>query len=365
MGFGPNRPYLVICVPGAPTRTTLLYDNDTMKILILGGNVFLGRSITEAAVGRGHEVTTFTRGKSGSSPTGAISLHGDRSKPDGMEVLGVAEWDVVIDVSRSPLQVQAAIDALGGRSSYYVFVSTTSVYADLTSGPLTPQSPVVEPASDMHEDVDSRYPNLKVRCEQIVRNCYPDGHLVVRPGLIVGPGDLTNRFTYWVERATKPGPILAPGRPERRVRFTDVRDLASWIILAIEIGVGGTFNAVGPAGRVSMAELLDACLAVTGNRQEQVHWVPDEFLLGHGVEPYTELPLWVPELLELRMFAEADSSPAEQHGLIFRPIDETITSTLRWATDNIKRVRQNGLPVEREAQLLRRWFESGTASTNK
>ncbi len=335
-----------------------MHNNGPVQILILGGNVFLGRSIAEVAVARGHETTTFTRGASGSSPAGAVAFHGDRDNAHDIASLGGGSWDVVVDVARSPLQVDSAIRVLRAISSRYVFVSTTSVYADLGKGPLTSESPVVEPATG----IDSPYPNLKVRCEQIVRNSYPDNHLIARPGLLAGPGDPTDRFTYWVERATRPGPILAPGKPQRRVRFTDVRDLASWIVHAIESEVAGTFNTVGPATRLTMAEFLAACLAVAGNSDTDLRWVPDDFLLAESVEPYTQLPLWVPELPELVMFPEADSSRAQAAGLRFRPTADTIADTLIWAIEHRDRRRQNGLSAERERQLLERW-SSGTTET--
>ncbi|MCP4968575.1 MAG: hypothetical protein GY926_25505 [bacterium] len=327
-----------------------------MKMLILAGNVFLGRAVAETALKDGHEVTAFTRGISGCAPEGVAEVRGDRTMPGGMDALRRGDWDAVVDVARSPRQVLAAAEVLGGRASRYVFVSTTSVYADLVTGPLTTQTEVVPAATDADEGVPNRYPNLKVRCEQIVRTKFPDNHLIVRPGLIVGPGDPTDRFTYWVDRTHRAGPILAPGRPGRRVRFTDVRDLASWIVSSAVAGFNGTFNAVGPSERVTMAELLDACLDAAGCRHhEDIRWIPDGFLLDNSVEPYTELPLWVPELPDLEMFAEADSRPAQQHGLCFRPISETINDTRQWSSEDDQRIRQNGLDPDRERQLLDLW----------
>jgi 2'-hydroxyisoflavone reductase len=324
-----------------------------MRLLVLGGSVFLGRTVVEESLSRGDEVTTLTRGLSGSVPLGVRALVGDRLLSDGLMALGQEEWDVVVDVCRqSPTQVGRSVAALRGRVGRYVYVSSVSVYASFAEGPLTEESPVV-PAAPVGADEEemSEYGPLKVRCEKLVRDGFGEDALIVRPGLIVGPGDPSDRFTYWVERGARGGVMLAPGDPGARVRFVDVRDLAKWIVHA---EVSGTYNAVGPAERMTMGEVISLCQEVGGG-DAQVEWVHDQFLLDNGVVPYAEMPLWVPALRSHWYFSEVGIDRAVGMGLTFRSVRETVEATLSWTRSRDGAKRQAGPSAQREAQLLELW----------
>lgn len=321
-----------------------------MKLLILGGTVFLGRAIGEAALAAGHEVTTFTRGRSGTPLKGAHKRIGDRNNSLDLQTLASERWDAIVDICRkSPEQVELSTQALGGCTSHYIYVSSTSVYAD-RSRAVNEESKVFLPAEDKSEE--GQYPYLKVQCERIVRRNCSSSHCIVRPGLLVGPGDETDRFTYWVRRASLPGPILAPGRPQRHVRFTDVRDLASWMVAIAALRINGIYNVDGPAKQsMTMADVIASCQSVAGTH-EPVHWIEDSVLLAEELCPYIDLPLWVPEEAEYAAFAEVDSSRALDAGMLFRPVDETVRAVANWA----KRYRTGelvaGLTAVRERELL-------------
>jgi 2'-hydroxyisoflavone reductase len=249
-----------------------------MRVLVLGGSVFLGRAVVEEALARGDDVTTFTRGRTGSIPAGAHSVVGDRAADNGLRGLGDGSWDVVVDVTRSPTQISRAIAQLGDRIGHYVFISTVSVYASFAEGPLDEGSPVSPASGPADDEADpAHYGPLKVHCEELVRGAFGDHALVIRPGLIVGPGDPSDRFTYWVERGTRGGSVLAPGDPNTPARYLDVRDLATWIRLAAANNLTGTFNAVGPGRPTSMGEVIERCIDIGGGGAAPV-WVTDAFL---------------------------------------------------------------------------------------
>jgi 2'-hydroxyisoflavone reductase len=310
-----------------------------LRLLLIGGTVFLGRAAAEAALARGHEITLFNRGRSNPElfPE-AEHLRGDRRHD--LSALEGRTWDAVVDTSGyTPADVRASAELLRD-SSRYVFVSSVSVYADLSAGP-TEESPVAElgdmPVDDVSDDF-SNYGALKALCEEEVEKVFDERALIVRPGLIVGPHDPTGRFTYWARRLARGGEILAPGPPERHVQFVDVRDLAEWIVDAAERGLTGTFNATSPG--VPWSALLAGA---------DVTWVSDEFLVGEGVGQWMELPLWV---------ASADSAGIHQAnvdralaaGLRFRPLAETIAGAAEApSVDGV------GLTADREAALLEAW----------
>jgi 2'-hydroxyisoflavone reductase len=323
-----------------------------MRLLVLGGSVFLSRAVVEAALAQGDEVTTLTRGVSGSVPEGARALVGDRAEVDGLRALDGGEWDVVVDVCmQAPSQVARSVSGLQGRVGRYVYVSSVSVYASFDQEPLDENTALLAAAQEGADEHDmGQYGHLKVRCEELVRQGFGDASLVVRPGLIVGPGDPSGRFTYWVERGARPGTVLGPGRPERRVQFIDVRDLAGWIVRTDAVG---TANAVGPGGVVSMGELLSVCLEIGGGGGP-VEWVPDSVLLDSGVVPYTEMPLWLPQEDSYRYFSEVRAERAMAAGLTYRPVIETVTDTLGWVRALGVDDRRNGLSAVREAELLAR-----------
>lgn len=302
-------------------------DVRPMKILVLGGTVFLGRAIVTAALARGHEVTLFNRGRRDPGLFPEVEkLRGDR---DGdLEALRGRAFDVVFDPSAfRPEQVQAVAGILGGSVGHYLLISSISVFRAFPPGRAFDED---APLAEGHEG----YGALKARCEEALVEARAEGLrdrvAIVRPGLIVGPHDPTDRFTYWPGRVAAGGRVLAPGRAERPIQLVDVRDLAEWCVRLGEQGRTGTFNAVGPGTGLTMGGLLDECRTVTAS-DATFTWVPDADLIAAGVAPWTGLPLWLPESDEaFGGMLLADNRRAVAAGLAFRPIAETIRATLAW-----------------------------------
>jgi 2'-hydroxyisoflavone reductase len=323
-----------------------------VRLLVLGGTKFLGRAAVEAALARGDEVTLFNRGQTGVELFPDVEkLRGDRD--GGLAALEGGEWDAVIDPSGYvPRIVRDSAELLRGSVGHYLFVSSGSVYADPQPGydETAATEELTEPDT---EDVLANYGALKAACERVVAEVFPDAHTNVRSGLIVGPNDPTGRFTYWPLRVAAGGELLAPGPRERCVQFIDVRDLGEWLVEACDKGHVGTFNASGEQLRFD--ELLAAC----GNSDPV--WVSDEFLLEHEVEPFSELPLWIPG--DGAAFLQGDVSKAVAAGLRFRPVEVTARDTLAWATaegeqlvtDRGLRQGRAGLDPAKEAELLAAW----------
>jgi 2'-hydroxyisoflavone reductase len=316
-----------------------------VRLLVLGGTKFLGRHLVEQALARGHAVTTFTRGQTnpGLFPE-AEELHGDRDGDLG--ALESGTWDACVDTSGYfPRVVRQSAELFRDRVGHYTFVSSISVYANF-SGPVDEDSPVGELDDESVEDFEY-YGPLKAACERVVQEIYAERALIVRPGLIVGPHDPTDRFTYWARRLREGGPILAPGPPQRKVQFIDVRDLVPWMLDLVEERHSGVFNATNEG--VARAELL---------RGGDVVWVPDDFLLRHEVGQWMELPLWVADA-ELVGLHQADVSRAVAAGLRFRPVGETVRDTADWDATRASRhdrtttgVGGAGMKPERERELL-------------
>ncbi|HKF78402.1 MAG TPA: NAD-dependent epimerase/dehydratase family protein [Candidatus Dormibacteraeota bacterium] len=253
-----------------------------------------------------------------------------------------------------PRVVRQSAELLRGSAGVYAFVSTGSVYP-LDGHDRSETGPVIRLDDPSTEDVTAAYGGLKALCEEVVTGVYGHAGLVVRSGLIVGPHDPTGRFTYWVTRLDRGREVLAPGAPDRQVQFIDARDQAEWILDMVEAGRGGTFNVTGPAGPLAMGELLARCGLAP------LTWVADEFLLEHRVQPYSELPLWVPPSLG-SLGMPIDRALAA--GLRFRDLDATIRDTRAWAASGVSpaavdaggRLRRPAqLSAEREAELLRAW----------
>lgn len=326
-----------------------------MKVLVLGGTLFLGRRLVEAALARGHEVTLFNRGLTnpGLFP-GIEQLRGDRDAGD-LSALAGRDWDAVIDPSaRFPHWLRDSAGLLADRVEHYTFVSSCSVYAD-TSRPGTDESGEVHTLSDeTTEDIESPevYGALKAVCERELAELMPGRALCVRAGLIVGPHDPTGRFTYWVHRLARGGDVLAPEPREQPVQFVDVRDLGEWMLDMAEGRQTGVFNAVGPGVPLSLEELLEECRAAGGTGARLV-WVDEAFLLERGVEPWSDLPLWLAAGAnpELAGFLSLDGSKAVAAGLRFRAPAQTIRDTLELA----ETTPYAGLEAEREADLLDAW----------
>ncbi|WP_431259779.1 NAD-dependent epimerase/dehydratase family protein [Roseateles chitinivorans] len=294
-----------------------------MRLLILGGTVFLGRHVITAALARGHTVAMLNRGRHGAGLFPEVErLIGDR---DGdMSALRGRTFDAVIDCTAfNPAQVERTVAALDTGAPHVVLVSSISAYG------VFPPHRVFDESTPLAEGSEG-YGPLKARAEEALANALPDRHAVVRPGLIVGPHDPTGRFTYWPTRVARGGEILAPGRPERPVQVIDVRDLAAFCLKLAESRATGAFNAVGP--RLTMKALLEACAKAAPDSDARFTWKPDAMLLVLGVAPWTGLPLWLPE--EDPAFGGmllGDASRAVAAGLTTRPIQDTVTDTLAWA----------------------------------
>ena len=325
-----------------------------MKLLIIGGTRFVGRHLVEAALMRGHTLTLFNRGQSNPDLFPQVEqLHGDRSTD--LALLKDRSWDAAIDTcGYVPRIVRLSAQALAGHTDHYVFISTVSVYAENNPRGMDEDSPLATLRDESVEEVTGEtYGGLKVLCEKVAEQTYPDRALIIRPGLIVGPHDPTDRFTYWPWRVAQGDEVLAPGNPDQPVQIIDVRDLAQWIVSMVEEKRTGIFTAVGPDYVLTTRRMLEACVAVC-NPQARLTWVDESFLLERHVEPWSELPVWVSEkeaALETCRNAHAIAA-----GLQFRSIEETIRDTLAWArTRPADHMWRAGMKPEREAELLREW----------
>jgi 2'-hydroxyisoflavone reductase len=325
-----------------------------MRLLIIGGTQFAGRHLVEAALARNHTLTLFNRGQSNSGLFPQVEqLHGDRT--EDLSLLQDRSWDAVIDMcGYVPRIVRHSAQALVGQTDRYVFISTVSVYAEDNPRGMDETAPLAKLKDETVEEVTGEtYGGLKVLCEKAVEDAYADRALIIRPGLIVGPHDPTDRFTYWPVRVAQGGEVLAPGNPDQPVQIIDARDMAEWIISMVEEKQSGIFNAVGPDYALTTRSMLDACVTVC-NPQAKLTWVSEEFLLEHNVEPWSEMPVWVPE--KECAFDTCSNARAIAAGLKFRPLAETIADTLVWAkTRPADHAWRAGLKPEREAELLQGW----------
>ncbi len=327
-----------------------------MKLLILGGTVFLGRHIVDCALARGHEVTLFNRGKQNADLFPQVEkLRGDR---DGqLDALQGRRWDTVIDPSGYvPRIVRQSAELLADAVERYVFISTISVYADYKVTGIDETYPVAKVADETSEDIGKAYGALKALCEQAVERAVPGRTLTIRPGLIVGPNDPTDRFTYWPVRVARGGEVLAPVGPEFPVQVIDVRDLAEWTVNMTEQKQTGTYNATGPDYPLTIGALLDASRAECGS-DARFTYVPESFLLEQQVTPWTGLPLWLPGP-EYAGIAQVNVGKAIRAGLKFRPLREIVRDTLAWERTRPGEAdlpRRAGLKPEREAELLKAW----------
>lgn len=327
-----------------------------MRLLILGGTVFLGRHIVETALARGHEITLFNRGKDNPDLFPQVEkLRGDRTAD--LSPLAGRQWDAVIDTSGYlPRVVRASAELLAPAIGHYTFISTISVFADNSIIGMDESAPVAELHDELTEEVTGEtYGPLKARCEAMVEEALPGRTLVIRPGLIVGPHDPTDRFTYWPHRIAAGGEVLAPGRCNQPVQVIDVRDLAEWIVRMVERAATGTYNATGPEDPLPLGDIFNTCAAASGS-DARLTWVSEQFLLEAGVAPWTDLPLWLPDTPDMAGMLQVDCSKARAAGLSFRPLGETAAGTLDWALSRPPdTVWQAGISREREAELLASW----------
>jgi 2'-hydroxyisoflavone reductase len=325
-----------------------------MRILILGGTVFLGKALTDAALAAGHDVTHLNRGKTSPPDARVRTILGDRSD-DGALAKARGPWDAVIDTSGYlPQAVRKSAQAMRETAGRYCFVSSISAYRGEGYGEDAPLIAALE-----HEPeamTPETYGALKAMCEAIVRAELGSAAVIVRPGLIVGPNDPTDRFTYWPVRVARGGLVAAPGRPGRTVQFIDVRDLAEWMVALLERGTPGRFNASGPVKPISMEKVLETCRSASGS-DAVFEWIDERFLDTQGVAPWKDMPLWIPEAdPKSGDFMAVPIERALATGLAFRPLAETIADTLAWdRTRPTGRQWKAGLAASREADLLSAW----------
>jgi len=338
-----------------------------IRLLILGGTGFIGPHQVKYAVERGHDVTIFNRGSHPGMFPGVEEMTGDRDKNELASLKG-RTWDAVIDNSASganaPEWVRDAANLLHGSVGQYLFISTRSVYRDLSQVPSTVEAPVYTPDTTPNWTPARARPYglAKAEAEKEARKVYGDHTTIIRPGLIVGPGDETDRFTYWPVRIERGGEILAPGDPERdRIQIIDVRDLCEWAVRLCEAHTYGTFMGVGPLNGRSMAEFLYGIAGVTSAPLTWT-WVPREFVVEHGLNPYRELPVWQPAIGRNAGFARFDLSREVAAGLTFRTLADTSIDTLAYHHSR-PAARQaklgNAVTPEKEAEVLRAWHAAG------
>ena len=300
-----------------------------MRLLVLGGTHHVGRAVVETALARGDQVTTLTRGVSGPSASGALALHADRTDPGALRAaLGDASWDAVIDTwSGAPAVVRDAASLLTDRAGHYGYVSSRSVYRWPIPAGLDESAPVVDgdPADTGSED----YAAAKRGGELAAQEAFGDRALLARAGLILGPYEIVGRMPWWLSRIDRGGDVLAPGPPDRPLQLIDCRDLAVWMLTAAESGLGGAFNAVSEPGHATMAGLLAAAIRATGSSARLV-WVSPEAIEAAGIEPWTELPIWIPPTGEGAGMHDGNVAAALAAGLTCRPVAETVAATWQW-----------------------------------
>lgn len=324
-----------------------------MRILIIGGTVFLGRHIVAEALARGHQLTLFNRGQHGAELFPEVErLRGDRN--GDLSALDGHAWDAVIDTcGYFPRQVRAMAEHLAPQVGHYTFISTISVYPEFSKVGIEEGDPLGTLADPTVEEITGEtYGPLKVLCEQAAEAAMPGRTLTIRPGLIVGPHDPSDRFTYWPVRVARGGRYVAPERPGYLVQVIDVRDLAAWTLDMVESGAVGIYNATGPERPIALGDLLATCQDAAGTAAEPV-WVSAERLKAAGVSPWVELPLWMPEGPDTIGFSQVNCARAIAAGLRFRPIAETVADTLAWAqTRPADHQWRAGLAADKEAEIL-------------
>lgn len=328
-----------------------------MRILIIGGTRFVGRHLVEAALERNYEVTLFNRGKTNPDLFPQLeTILGDREQD--VDKLKGRIWDAVIDVAGYiPRIVRLSAEVLEKSVSRYVFISSLSVYGDFKEVGIDESYPVGKLEDETIEEVNGEtYGPLKALCERAVQDIFGgERTLIVRPGLIVGPHDPTDRFTYWPVRVARGGDVLAPQKPEAAIQVIDARDLAEFIIRLVQENASGVYNATGPDYELTIGKLLEVSKQVSGS-EANFHWGSLEFLKQNKVEPWSDMPAWIPDDEEGVGFSRIDISKAIAAGLKFRPLEETVRDTLDWAqtrpTDHTWRA---GLTAEREREVLAAW----------
>jgi 2'-hydroxyisoflavone reductase len=322
-----------------------------MKILVIGGTRFLGRTFVEVALDQGHELTLLNRGRTGPDLFPDIEhLRGDR---DGdLAVLRGRQWDIVVDTcGYVPRIVEKSADFLQDSIERYIFISTISVYADFSKPGIDEGSPLAKIEDESTEEVTNEaYGPLKVLCENVVLDTYPERSTILRCGLIIGPYDPTDRFTYWPVRIQRGGEVLAPSPPHMQVQFVDATDLADFILLLAKNRITGVYNTTGPMQKLTMEGFLNACINITGSNAS-LTWVSEDFITSHDVD---HIPVWTP--MDWRGIFQVNCTRAINAGLLFKPLEQTIRNTLDWhATRPSDYELKVGLKPDREKELLEKW----------
>jgi 2'-hydroxyisoflavone reductase len=345
-----------------------------LTLLILGGTGFLGPHVVEAALARGHALTLFNRGRTNPHLFPDLEqLEGERDPTQGagLSALDGRAWDAVIDTSGYvPRVVAASASLLAPSVQQYVFISSISVFADNSTPGMKEDAALATLEDETSEDVMAHYGALKALCEAAAEAAMPGRATSVRPGLIVGPGDPTDRYTYWQARLARGGEVLAPGDGSDPVQYVDARDLAAWLVHVVERRATGVYNATGPADELGMRAFLETCrtgcaAADTGEAPNTAGdatftWVPAGFLEERGVAAWQDLPMWLPGTGGTAGFSRVDCGKAIAAGLTFRPPADTARDTLAWHVTRPAERRaasRAGLSAEREAAVLAAWRE--------
>lgn len=341
-----------------------------MKILIIGGTKFLGRHLIKVAQAKNHKVTLFNRGKFSDEKFANVEqIHGDRNLD--LDKLANQTWDAVIDTcGYLPQSVKASAQFLQDSVGQYVFISSISAYADFSQPNFAENTPLAKLTAEQEKrfaEIDLKgdltayvlgemYGALKVLCEEEAEHAMPEKTLIIRPGLIVGEHDWTDRFSYWVMRVASGDEVFAPANPHRFIQFIDAQDLAEWTIKMVEEKQVGVFNATGKPFELTFGSFLDEIKSST-NSDAEFTWVSEEFLTAENVAAWSEMPLYLPETDEtFKGFLSANVDKALAKGLSFQPFSETILKTFHWRK-TINDELKAGISVERENELLQKWYK--------
>ena len=300
----------------------------TVRLLVLGGTRFVGRALVDQGLARGWSVTTFNRGSRPAGDPRVRQLTGDRLAPDTLAALAADEWDLVADTwSGAPRAARDSARLLADRAQRYVYISSCSVYTPPPPVGVTERHPTVAASSDAES---GEYPELKRGAELAVSEAFGERALLARPGLILGPHEDVGRLPWWLARVAAGGEVLAPGPVDLALQYIDARDLARFVLDAASAGVGGPLNVVSRPGHATMGSLLAACVAATGVGDARLRWVDPATVLAAGIEPWTELPIWIPPGHEYSGMHAADVRRAHAAGLQCRPLQQTVADTWQW-----------------------------------
>lgn len=347
---------------GALMSGVALARSQPLKILILGGTGFIGPHFVRTLREHGHTLTLFNRGKRNPGLFPDVeTLIGDRNGP--VDALKNRDWDAVIDDSGYlPKQVRLTTGLLRERVRQYLFISSISAYADFKAVNIDEDYPLAKLANPDSEDISADYGALKAACEQIVVDSFGKRSTIVRPTYIVGPGDHTDRFTYWPVRVSRGGEMLAPGAPDNPVQFIDVRDLAEFVRVCVEQQVAGRYNACNPPRSVTMGQLLDASKQISG-AATTFTWVSPDFLESQHLLDSNEIPIWAPAQGDWAGFSQVSCAHAVATGLRFTDLSSTVADTLKWHQQRpaAQQTLRAGLAPQREAELLALWKAQSAA----